>query len=145
MNKQLPIKAQILVYKRVEQDIFVLCLKRSQIDGGFWHTLVGTMEMNETLMECIYRETKEEIGIDNILHLSKELHRHIWYKNNLPIWIIGYAMEISNFDKVILNNEHSEFKWLKQNNAMVLLEKDSAKKLLSLSSNYINKNVKKLF
>lgn len=141
MNEQLPIKAQVLVYKRVEQNIFVLCLKRSQIDGGFWHILTGTMEMNETLTECIYRETKEEIGIDNILYLSKELNKHIWHKNNLPIWIIEYAMEISNSDKIILNNEHSEFKWLKQNDALMLLEKDSAKKLLNLSFDHINKNV----
>ncbi len=142
MNKQLPIKVQLLVYKIVGHDVFVLCLKRSQIDGGFWHVLTGTMEKDETLAECVYREIREEIKIDNILHLSEELNRYVWHKNDLPIWVIEYATEISNSDEVVLNCEHDEFKWLKQEDAMILLEKDSAKKLLSVSFNYINKNVR---
>jgi 8-oxo-dGTP pyrophosphatase MutT (NUDIX family) len=138
MNNQLPIKAQVLIYKVLEHEVYVLCLKRCQEDGGFWHVLTGTMEMDETLKGCMYREIKEEVGVDNILHVSKELNRYVWQKNDLPIWVIEYAIEISDSEEITLDHEHDAYRWEKRDEAMALLEKDSAKNLLSLSLKYID-------
>lgn len=137
MKTELPVKAQVLVYKIIDNQPLVLCLKRSKDDGGFWHVLTGTMDSDESLIECIYREINEEIGVDKIIYLSGELERHVWHKNNLPIWIMGFAVEISDIDKITLNHEHDDFVWLSQIDARKKLEKDSAKELLDIFTGFV--------
>lgn len=96
------------------------------------------MEMDEALKGCIYREIEEEIGIKNILQISEELNRYVWQKNNLPIWVMEYAIKISGSEEIVLNREHDAYKWENRVEAMALLEKDSAKSLLNLSLKYID-------
>ena len=61
---ELPIKVQGIVYRqRRGGDVEILLLKRSEEDGGFWQMLTGTMEMNESVEECLVRELWEETGV----------------------------------------------------------------------------------
>lgn len=129
---KLPIKVQGIVYRVDKKNKRkILCLKRSPEDGGFWHILTGTLEQpTESLFDCLQREVEEEIGVNNIKSLSSELHRFLWEKNNVLIWVFTYAVEVSN-SKVTLNEEHTEYKWLDISQARKLLKSDSAKEALT--------------
>lgn len=130
MKEKLPIKVQGIVF-RVDADNNkeALCLKRSPEDGGFWHILTGTLEPEESFFDCLRREVEEEMGVKEIRSFSEELHRFLWEKNNTPIWVFTYGIEIDD-QKVILNEEHTEYKWLNIPEARNLLASDSAKKAL---------------
>lgn len=142
MRAKSPIKAQVLIYKIVNNQPQVLCLKRSIKDGGFWHVITGTLEKEESLMECITREIKEEINIREITHVSEELKKYIWHKDNSPILVVEFCVQIPHDSAIVLNEEHSDFKWLKPKEARQILEKNSAKELLDLFIEHI-KNDKK--
>jgi len=128
--EELPIKVQGIVYK-VKKDgtLFVLCLKRSLQDGGFWHILTGTLEANESLTECLVREAKEEIGVSNVKSISKEIHRFLWEKHGVPVWVFTYAVKIDE-SPIILNSEHTEYKWLDLKQAIELVKFDSTKEAI---------------
>lgn len=129
-NKKLPIKVQGIVFKiDDDKNKKILCLKRSPEDGGFWHILTGTLEPEESLFDCLRREVEEEIGVKEIKSFSEELHRFLWEKNNIPIWVFTYGIEIDD-QEINLNEEHTEYKWLNISEARDLLASDSAKEAL---------------
>lgn len=135
-------KVQAIVYKIVEDKLFCLCLKRSIVDGGFWHVITGTLEGNETIKDCITREIREELGDHVILNISPKLKLWKWNKNGVDFDIVDLAIEI-NDGKIVLNNEHTEYAWLEPLEAEKIYDKDSAKEMVNLLNTYLaNKSEK---
>ncbi|MGB8816171.1 MAG: NUDIX domain-containing protein [Minisyncoccia bacterium] len=130
------IKAQAIVYKIIKGEIYCLCLKRCLSDGGFWHVITGTFEDAENDKSCLQREIMEELGEQKILNISPRLKEWIWKKNNDDIVIYDYALCLDDND-IILNEEHTEFVWLKPEEAYNKYEKTSAKEMISLLKNYL--------
>jgi 8-oxo-dGTP diphosphatase len=100
----------------------ILVLKRSETDDGYqetWGTPGGKI-VNETPKENIIREVKEETGIilnrKKLKHIAKTFVKY-------PRYSFIYHLFSYNFDglqKVILSDEHSEYKWLKPKDALKL-------------------------
>lgn len=83
---------------------------------GFWWFPGGRINKGETLEEAAIRKIKQEIGIDvkKVKQLGVE---ETIFKNDGPFgWTthtinIVFLVEFKKDEKIILDEQHSEFKW----------------------------------
>jgi len=130
MKKELPIKIQTILYRVENETLLVLVIKRSLQDGGFWQTITGTLELNESIVESRQRELKEEVGITNAIYDNAEVNRFAWQKKDWTVVEVVFSARTES-KKVILNpKEHTEYKWLPIDEAIDLVEKDQTKECL---------------
>ena len=110
----------IVVTCILEHNGKILILKRSNkvlTYKGLWGGVAGYVENNENPYETAIKEIKEEAGIeqDNI-KLSKEINPIIFtdiYDNKKYNWkIYPFLFLITKEAKVIIDWEHSEFRWI---------------------------------
>ena len=94
----------------------LLIMKRSEKVGahkGFWGIVSGHLEKQDSKpLDRAIIEIKEETGITG-LELIKQGKRYQLYEKNLGIkWIIYPFLFKVNTDKVKIDWEHTEFKWI---------------------------------
>lgn len=132
-------KAQALLYKYLNGKLYCLCLKRSEVDGGFWHVVTGTLEAEENDEDCLKREIFEELGqLVQIIKISPILKQWIWDKGTEKIPTNDYVIEVSN-DLIKLNEEHTEYEWLDVEKSFLKYKYDSAKEMINLLKIYLEK------
>ena len=95
----------------------ILAIKRSEKDGGFWQTMTGTVEGNETLEETLKREIYEETGLTGKSDYPSILYSFIWRRDNEEYLEIVFQFR-SNSDNIKLSREHTDYAWLTQNDAI---------------------------
>lgn len=127
--KELPIKIQSIVYNKGIDGLKVLLLKRSPEDGGFWQTVTGTLEINESILESRIRELEEETGIKEA-NFSDEIYRFSWIKKDYTVVELVYAAEVFSLD-VSISSEHTEYLWLPIKEAIEKVEKQNTKDSLN--------------
>ena len=71
---RLPIQVEAILFRNNEGEIEFLILKRKKERGGFWQPITGGLEDDETLMEALRREIKEETGITNYERIIENVH-----------------------------------------------------------------------
>ena len=130
MHNELPLKVQIIVFRKIANDLQVLLLKRSPEDGGFWNTVVGTLELNESIIECRSRELREEAGIEHVVEWSDELYRFTFPKKDYLVSVLVYAAEVTPEQEVTLNVEHTEYEWVEARQAVEKVEKENVKECI---------------
>ena len=138
---ELPIKIESVIYRKKENRVEFLALKRSLEDGGFWQPITGTLESNESLEECLLREAQEEIGVslENVISVSGLLHSFTWEKKNIGVMNeYIFAVEIKLDSVVELSSEHTEFKWCTQEEAELLFSMENNKIGLRKTIEYLN-------
>ena len=95
-----PISALVLVYtqKSHTQDLQVLIMERAD-KAGFWQSVTGSIEGDETPLQASIREVFEETGLDATLYNLQD-----WQASNVyeifPHWRYRYA------PGVVENTEH---------------------------------------
>ena len=113
----------IIIYKNK-----VLLLKRSEkdeINPGNWEFVGGKVEFGEELEEALEREIMEEISMD--IHIDKILYATSYRRRpDRQAFIIVYKC-IAKDKKVLLSEEHSEYKWVNKEEFKELLYKDILK------------------
>ena len=129
--------AQInVVCFRKEDDgsIQFLLLKRNERKGGFWQTITGGVKLHQPLPKALAAELNEEVGVtfaegrcvktgfsfNYIGGEGYELHEYVF----------GY--EVGRDEKVVLSDEHTEFRWTTEGEAIVLLKYDGNKNAVRL-------------
>lgn len=85
----------------------ILIVKRSQneSEGGMWSLPGGTVEDGESLVTTLKKEIKEELDIDII---DSNLYDIVYGEN-----IISYYYTCIIDSMIRLNEENSEYKWVK--------------------------------
>jgi 8-oxo-dGTP diphosphatase len=105
----------IVVNKKGE----ILILQRSEKSGagGKWSLPGGALEYGEDPIEAIKREIEEEtnLTVTNI----RPFHLKSYTEKDDFVVIIGYVCEAES-EKVQLNWEHDNFKWLTKEEVLVL-------------------------
>jgi len=92
---KIPVSALVLIHTR---DLQVLIMERAD-KAGFWQSVTGSVEANETPQQAAIREVKEETGLDALAYDFKD-----WQMSNVyeiyPHWRHRYA------PGVVENREH---------------------------------------
>ena len=137
MQTELPVKVEVFAYRIFNAEREFLLIRRVPEDGGFWQPVTGTLEFEESLQECGFRELREELGIrTENLSLSQEAYRFSWQKKDYVVVELVYGVELSIKQVINLSPEHDDYRWVSATDAMSLLEKENNRialtKLISL-------------
>lgn len=95
MHYKTPISALVLIHTA---DLKVLLLERAD-KPGFWQSVTGSIEENETPYQAAIREVQEETGLDALAYDFKDWHASNVYEI-YPHWRHRYA------PGVVENREH---------------------------------------
>lgn len=128
---KLPIKFEGILFCKKDGEFKFLLVKRIPEDGGFWQPITGTLESNESLTECIYREIEEEININKnqITSITDMFYQFTWMKNkDTQISEYVFGVELPDTIDIKLGNEHDDYRWCSYDEAQEILEKDNNKK-----------------
>ena len=139
-SMRLPIQVQAIVFKRSNEKIQYLVLKRTSEREGFWQPITGGLEEGETRVEALRREVFEETGIKNFVRIVEDVH---YFEYPGSHFVKGYdfikeyvfGVEVSSTEKIVLDErEHSEFRWCSFQQALNLLKwKENKEALLRLN------------
>ena len=127
---KLPIRFEAIPFCKEGNSFSFLLVKRVPDDGGFWQPITGTLESNESLAECMYRELVEEIGVtkEDIKQVSDMFYSFMWLKGETAITEYVFGVELATKKEALLSEEHDEYRWCSYDEALELLSKDNNKK-----------------
>lgn len=121
---ELPIKTQGIIFKRENNVIKYLLLKRTKGDGGFWQPMTGTLNDGESLEECLIREMEEETGIKEYAQIIKNVDKFEWIKPEKGTMIeYVFGIEVDKDVEVKISDEHDAYIWCSFDEALKKLEK----------------------
>ena len=134
-----PFNALVYPYRRLENNEFEYALLRRS-DEGWWQGVAGGGEDNETPLEAAKRETYEETGISSespFLQLDTVIPVRVTEFSVSAIWgedvyvIPMYCFGVEVTDRpLVLSHEHTEYRWLKYEEADSLMKYDGNKTAL---------------
>ncbi len=139
---------QVLVYcvRRTNDGHEYLLLKTVPKRGSFWQGVTGAIEKGENLIDAAKRELKEETGI-----IPEHIYR-LDYSYSLPVADEWRSQYHPNVDKVteysflagvqptsepLLSFEHTEYRWVKYEEALNLLKWPKNKEALEYCENWL--------
>ena len=132
-----PFQVLIIPFKFTATGLKFAIFKRSDI--CFWQFIAGGGEDNETPLQAAYREMKEETGVsakkliplDSITTIPRFLFNNTehWGSNIYAIPEHCFAVNV-NEEEIRLSSEHTEFQWVKYQDAFDLLKWDSNRNAL---------------
>lgn len=115
-----PISVLVLIHTA---DLQILLLERA-LHPGYWQSVTGSQEDEESLPETAAREVREETGIAAALLRLKDWHEQHTYEI-FPEWRHRYepgvthntehifSLEVGNTEPITLSeSEHSSYLWL---------------------------------
>ena len=131
-----PIQVLIIPYIFCKSDIRVLVFKRTK--GAYWQFISGGKEEGETLKDTVKRETLEEIGIKISDFMSLQTRTmipanvfgNIFKSDTIFVIEHTFAINLEETQKIVLSDEHDEFRLVTYKEAMKLLKWDSNKTAL---------------
>jgi len=97
----------------------ILLLKRSDRVStykGKWNTVAGYLDEVKSLEEKALEELREEIGVDDRIISSIKIGKmYEFYDEKIDRkWIVTpILVELKELPKIKLNEEHTEYKWIK--------------------------------
>jgi len=126
-----PFNVLVFPYRKADDDQFEYALvKRS--DAGFWQGISGGGEDDESPLEAAKRETYQEAGIppdssfmqlDTVesVPVTEFKDSYLWGDDVyvIPQYCFGVLVEDS---ELVLSREHTEYRWLKYEEADRLLK-----------------------
>jgi len=111
------------IYRNTDAGPLYLMLKRStgKYYEHLWQGVAGKIEKGETAVQTILRELKEEIGKNPVKMFAAD-HIASFYnaKEDIIQMVPIFGIEVEN-SEVRLSKEHSEYKWVSFDEAVVLL------------------------
>jgi len=100
---------------------FLLLKRKSRYMFGLWGQVAGKVEDGETAVEAIKREIKEETGHPPNALYSADIIESFYDIEHNSIQLIPVFVAILERTDIILSSEHSEYRWVKSDEARALL------------------------
>lgn len=109
----IPIRSIIVsavLLAKIDGEFKILLMKR--VKGDFWCHVAGKIEANESGTEAILREIKEETGIQPQQLFSAD-YLEQFYEPSLNVieMIPAFVAFCDDEQVVVLNEEHTEYRW----------------------------------
>ena len=118
-----------------------LILKRSshKIYAGQWRMIVGKIKDNEKAWEAGLRELEEETKTKPDLYWAIPSLNHFYNHRYDKIELItAFAAQLDYNSEIILNEEHSEYKWIEYKYCNKFIQWPEPRRLLSLTNTILN-------
>lgn len=107
---------EVCVFKKAENDLFFLVLKRQPDDAlhpGIWQIVTGTLEDGESAVVGAYREVYEETKLKINRFWVVPLVDVFYSPSRDSVFAAPFfAGEVEPESEPILSNEHTEYKWV---------------------------------
>jgi len=126
------------IFREVENGIEFLLLKRSEDQPypGLWQMVSGKIKKGEKAYETALREIKEETGLVPLqLWVAPTVNSFYEPKNEFICLLPVFAARVDS-PIVKLSDEHTEYKWVKQNEAQKLLAWEEQRKAVQIIEDY---------
>ncbi|HEY9187029.1 MAG TPA: NUDIX domain-containing protein [Ignavibacteria bacterium] len=132
--------AGIIIFIRKKNKDKFLILKNNK---NKWDFPKGKVDRSESILKASLRELYEETGIDNI-NIIDGFFEKIRYQDNKKSGkttkkLAYFYLAKSNISKVVLSDEHSNYKWFEYKKALSTLSYKSSKELLKYAVIYLKK------
>ena len=134
------VQLEYIVFRRVNDTVEYLLMKRIPKKGGFWQPPCGGLEEGDNSnLDAAYRELKEEANVNrsDVIKVFENVHTFVIDKHYLtgepitPIHEFVFGFEVKpDIDISIEGNiypEHEEVKWVSFDEAIKLLKWDNNK------------------
>ena len=118
-----------------------LVLKRSSHKryAGQWRMVGGKIEDGEMAWEAGLRELKEEIRNKPILYWAIPSLNHFYNHRKNEIELIpAFAAQLDDHAEIVLNEEHSEYKWIEYKEFNDFIAWPEQRRLLSLTNTILS-------
>ena len=106
---------------------------------GHWDFVKGKIERDETPHETAKREAKEETGITDIQFVDgfeESVEYEFRFNKALIQKKVVFFLAKTNTSKISLSHEHTDYVWLKYEDAMEKITFENAKKILVKANNF---------
>lgn len=126
------------IFREVENGIDFLLLKRSEDQPypGIWQMVTGKIKENEKAYQTALREIKEETGLVPLqLWVAPTVNSFYEPKNEFICLLPVFAVRIDS-QKIRLSDEHTEYKWVKKEEAKKLLAWEGQRKAVQIIEDY---------
>lgn len=127
----IPIRSMIVssvLLSKVDGEMKILLMKR--VKGDFWCHVAGKVEVNETASQAILREINEETQIQvKKLFSSDYIEQFYEASENVIEMIPAFVGFCEDNQQVILNAEHTEYRWCSFTEAKALVVFSNQRKL----------------
>lgn len=134
----IPIKSNVVsgvVLSKDEDVPKILMMKR--IKGEFWCHVAGKIEQDETAVEAIVREVREETGIIvKALYSAEFMEQFYEHHTNHILMIPAFVIQCPADQAITLNDEHVEYRWCTIQEALSLASFPNQEKLYRHISEY---------
>jgi len=130
------------IFRETENSIEFLLLKRAedQIYPAVWQMVSGKIKENEKATETAVRELKEETNLTPLkMWIAPKVNSFYSSQSDSICLIPVFAVQVKKDSKVIISDEHSEYKWVTSDEAKRLLAWDGQRKAVELIEEYFLK------
>jgi len=133
---------EVHIFKKTENAIEFLLLKRAedQIYPAVWQMISGKIKENEKAFETSLRELKEETNLTPLkMWIAPKVNSFYSSQTDSICLIPVFAVQVKKDSKVLISNEHSEYKWVTSDEAKRLLAWDGQRRAVDLIEEYFLK------
>lgn len=126
------------IFRKIGIDLEFLLLKRASNEKypGIWQMVTGSIE-SESAYQSALREIKEETGLTPIkFWVVPNINSFYSPEKDVIIMIPVFAVLVDENPKVIISEEHSEYKWVKKEEAIKLLAWPGQRKSVEIIYEY---------
>lgn len=116
-----------------------LILKRNERLGGFWQPISGFAERGESPLDAVYREVKEETGLDEFRQTIDLDYFYTFERDGVQYREHCYALEIDTPTEITLSGEHTDYKWDHYQIALDTLPFQAYKRALKILNGLLTK------
>ena len=143
MHKELKIRScgvSVVVVRKHGKGHQTLMLMRS--NNKQWSQVAGGIETDEKAWEAALREIKEETGLVPDTLYSADTCEKYYEVEKDSIWIAPVFVAFIKADSnVVLNHEHSEYKWVSFEEAISMVPFPGQKTILKyINDEFVNKH-----
>jgi dihydroneopterin triphosphate diphosphatase len=134
MLHEIPIRAYgvaaVVVRKGSDEARFLL-LQRTRRPISAWTYVAGAIEAGEKAYHAAVREVREESGLSVSTLYSADLYEQFYEIDKNSIWIAPvFVAFVDEESDVILNTEHSAYRWCTAEGAITLLTFPGAREIV---------------